>query len=57
MIPTLATAAQLAEIFNVTERTVRNWINDGLTPVGTYTEPTGRTHNLYRPDHITTGNK
>lgn len=46
--PLLATAAELAEILNVTERTVRNWIARGrLVPAGDWTPRGGRTIPLY----------
>lgn len=46
--PLLATRDELAAIFGVTERTIRNWVDRGrLHPAGDWTPRGGRTIPLY----------
>ena len=42
-LPQLATAADVADLLGVSERTVRNWTSKGLDPVGSYLPPGSRT--------------
>lgn len=54
-LPTLATEIDLRELLDVTDRTVREWKTNGLSPVGSYLPSGSKTAvDLYSVDQART---